>query len=236
MLSIFKREVKAYFLTPSGYVFIAVFILLTGFFFITYNVAYGTTDFSGTIGNMQIILLFAVPILTMRLLAEERKSGTEQLLLTSPVSLTGIVVGKYLAALFIFFVSVVLSFVYPAILAMFGSIDPVKTAGGYAGLFLLGASFIAFGLFTSSLVEHQGASAALSFGGLLVLWLIEWLSPLVSSRAAIEVINMVSLLRRSEDLLLGVVEAGPLVYYLSFILLFIFLTVRIIEKRRWSEG
>ena len=104
------------------------------------------------------------------------------------------------------------------------------------GLFLLGASFIAFGLFTSSLVEHQGISAALSFGGLLILWLIEWISPLVANTTAVEVINWVSLLRRSEDLILGILEAGPLVYYLSFILLFIFLTVRIIEKRRWSEG
>lgn len=236
MLSVFKREVKAYFLTPLGYVFIAVFILLTGFFFFSYNVAYRVTDFSVTVGNMQTILLFTVPILTMRLLAEERRNGTEQLLLTSPASLTGIVMGKYLAALFIFFVSIVLSFVYPAILSVFGGIDFLKTAGGYVGLFLLGASFIAFGLFTSSLVEHQGISAALSFGGLLILWLIEWISPLVANTTAVEVINWVSLLRRSEDLILGILEAGPLVYYLSFILLFIFLTVRIIEKRRWSEG
>jgi ABC-2 type transport system permease protein len=234
MIAVFKRELKSYFFSPIGYIFIGFFLLLSGYFFAAGNLMQGTADLKMIFGNMSIVFLFLVPILTMRLISEEMKSKTDQLLLTSPVSLTGIVVGKYLAALAVYFVSLLITFVYPAILFIYSKPAVGEILSGYLGFFLMGASFIAIGLFISSLTENQVISAVASFGVLLLLWLIDWIVPFVQNPFLGKAIGWFSILKRYEDFTLGILNLSPIVYYISFTSAFVFLTIRVLEKKRWS--
>lgn len=236
MLAIFKREVRAYFLSPIAYVFIGAFLVLSDIFFMLGNIFQQQTNFNYTLGSLQLVLLFVVPILTMKLIADERKTKTDQLLLTSPVSVTGIVVGKYLAALFVFFVTLVISLVYPIILFAFGHPSLPELINAYIGFFLLGAAFIAVCVFASSLTDNQVIAAIIGFASLLSLWMIEWIGQSVRSQLFMNIISWLSLLKRYGDFMSGILRPGPIIYYISFSVLFIFLAIRAIEKRRWSEG
>lgn len=234
MSAIFWKEVKSYFYSPMAYILIGLFILLTSIFFIP-NLVYGSGDFSYSIANMGFILLFIVPVLTMRILAEDRKNGTEVLLITSPASIASIVVGKYLAACFVFGVLTVLTFIYPIVLLSFGATFTVQLIGGYIGFILLGATFISVGVFASSLTENQIISVIISFVSLLIMWLAGELSTMIGGFAS-KILDWFSLMSRYEDFSRGILGLSPVVYYLSFIAVFLFLTIRVIEKRRWSQG
>lgn len=234
MFAIFKREVKAYFYSPIAYVLIGLFILLSSIFFIQ-NLNYQIADFNGNLSTMGFILIFIVPILTMKILAEDRKNGTEVLLITSPVSLTRIVVGKYLAVLFVFLVITVITFLYPVILVIFGGSITAQLIGGYIGFILLGASLISVGVFASSLTENQVIAAIISFVSLLIMGII---GPLSSSAGGVlgKVLGWLSVVSRNYDFNMGILSLSPIIYYLSFTTIFLFLTIRVIEKRRWSQG
>lgn len=234
MLAIFKREVKSYFYSPIAYVLAGFFILLSSIFFLS-NLGSQYADFNWNLSNMTILLLFIVPILTMRILAEDRKSGTEVLLVTSPSSLTGIVVGKYLASLVVFLVMVGLTFIYQVILFTFGKPDVPPLIGGYIGFILLGAAMISVGVFASSLSENQVISAVVGFVSLLVMWLVDSVAGFVGGIAA-KVLSWFSLLSRFDEFSKGILNLSPIVYYLSFTAVFLFLTIRIIDRRRWSQG
>lgn len=234
MAAIFWKEVKSYFYSPMAYILIGLFILLTSIFFLP-NLIYGQGSFNSTLSTMGFILLVIVPILTMRILAEDRKNGTEVLLITSPVSITSMVVGKYLAVCFVFLIMTVLSFVYPIVLAAFGGTFTVELVGGYVGFLLLGMTFIAVGVFASSLTENQVVAVIISYVALLIMWLAGSLSSMLGGVAA-KILNWFSLLSRYEDFNRGILGLSPVVYYLSFVAVFLFLTTRVIEKRRWSQG
>ncbi|EMS71993.1 ABC transporter permease, partial [Ruminiclostridium cellobioparum] len=152
MYSIFKKEFKSYFNSPTAYVMIGLFIFISSMLFYM-NLASATAEYNFNLNYMALILVLIVPILTMKVLADERKSGTEVLLITSPASLTSIVVGKYLAAFSVFLVMTGITLIYPIILAVLGEPAVSEIIGGYIGFILLGASFIAFGVFASSLTE-----------------------------------------------------------------------------------
>ena len=187
------------------------------------------------LSTMGFILLFIVPILTMRILAEDRKNGTEVLLLTSPTSLPKIILGKFFAAYTVFFVMTAITFVFPIILSFYGGPITPQVVGAYFGFLLLGAAFIAFGVFSSSLTENQIIAAVIGFVGLLIMWLADALAPVVGGFLG-KVLGWLSLLTRYNDFYNGILGLGPVVYYLSFTGVFIFLTVRVIERRRWSQG
>ncbi len=235
MLAIFKREVRAYFYSPIAYVLIGFFIVLSSIFFLLGNLGYQSADFNSNLSTMGFLLLFIVPILTMRSIAEDRKNGTEVLLVTSPVGLSGIVVGKYLAAFFVFLVMTVITFIYPIILFIFGSPALPALVGGYVGFILLGAAFISVGVFVSSLTENQVVAAVASFVFLLVTWIIQPLAGYVGGIGA-KVLNWFSLTSRYDNFNRGIFELDPVVYYISFVAVFLFLTIRVMEKRRWSQG
>jgi ABC-2 type transport system permease protein len=184
---------------------------------------------------MGFILIVVIPILTMRIMAEDRKHGTEVLLITSPVNITSIVVGKFLAVYSVFLVMTVLTFVYPAVLLAFGAKFTVQLVGGYIGFLLLGATYIAVGVFASSLTENQVIAVIISYVSLLIMWLADYVSNLVGGFAS-KVLNWFSILSRYDDFNRGILGLSPVVYYLSFTAVFLFLTVRVIEKRRWSQG
>lgn len=234
MLAVFKKELRAYFYSPIGYIFVGFFLLLSGYFFAVGNLMQEIADIKMVLGNISFIFLFLVPILTMRLISEEMKSKTDQLLLTSPVSLTGVVVGKYLAALAVFFISLLATATYPVILYLFSKPALGEILGGYLGFFLMGAAFISIGLFVSSMTENQVISAVSTFGVLLLLWLMDWITSFIQNPWIARAIEWLSVLKRFEKFSLGILSLSPIVYYISFILVFVFLTIRILERKRWS--
>ncbi len=234
MTAIFRKEVKSYFYSPIAYILIGLFILLTSIFFWP-NLLYQYADFNGTLSTMGFILIFIIPVLTMRILAEDRKNGTEVVLITSPVSLTGVVLGKYLATLFVYLVITAITFIYPIILLAFGGQLTVQLVGGYIGFILLGASFIAVGVFASSLTENQVVAVVIGFVSLLIMWIADSIGSMIGGFAA-KILSWFSLISRYEDFNGGILSLSPIIYYLSFIAVFLFLTIRVIEKRRWSQG
>jgi ABC-2 type transport system permease protein len=234
MAAIFWKEVKSYFYSPMAYILIGLFILLTSIFFLPF-LMYGYGEFNSTLSTMGFILLVIVPVLTMRILAEDRKNGTEVLLITSPASVTSIVVGKFLAVYFVFLIMTVITFIYPIVQLSFGARFTVQLIGGYIGFLLLGATYIAVGIFASSLTENQVVAVIISYASLLIMWLASSLTSIVGGFAA-KVLGWFSILSRYEDFNRGILGLSPVVYYLSFTAVFLFLTVRVIEKRRWSQG
>jgi len=236
MWAVFKREVQSYFFSPLGYVIMGFFLLVSGFFFTANNIFPMNSSFNAVLGNTSFIFLMLVPILTMRLLSEEKKTKTDQMLITSPLSLTAIVLGKYFAAVSVFLATLVISFVYPIILLTLGQPSVGEIVAGYIGFFLMGCTFIAVGLFISALTENQITAATSTFGVLLLLWVIDWVVPNINSPAVVSIIEWVSVLKRFSSFMMGVLSPSPIIYYLSFSALFVFLTIRVIEKRRWSEG
>jgi len=234
MFSIFKKEFKSYFNSPVAYVMIGLFIFISSMVF-NINLSEGIAEYIFNLNYMSLILILIVPILTMKLLADERKSGTEVLLVTSPASLTSIVVGKYLAAFSVFLVMTGITFIYPIILSVLGEPYLPEVIGGYVGFILLGAAFISFGVFASSLTESQIISAIVSVVGLLMMWLLQGIAPSLGGIWS-KILSWFSLYSRTEDFFAGILSLGPVVYYLSFSAVFVFLTIRVIEKRRWSKG
>lgn len=175
MLAILKREFRAYFLTPAGYVFMGFFLLISGFFFTLTNLFPGDPNYNGFLGNITFTFLIVVPILTMRLISEETRQKTDQLLLTSPLKVSEIVIGKYLAAVGVFLFALLVTCLYPYIMQFHGFIAFWEIIGGYIGFFLLGASFIAVGLLISSLTDNQVSAAVATFGILLLIWLLDFI-------------------------------------------------------------
>ncbi len=176
MLAVLRRELKAYFASPIGFIFVGFFILIAGVFFALSNLLSGNPDYTGMLSSLTFIFLFLVPILTMRLISEEMRQKTDQLLITSPLSITGIVMGKYLAAVGVFLITLLITVLYPVIMSFFaiGGLAGWEILGGYIGFFLLGSSFIAVGLFFSSLTDNQLMAAVITFAALLLIWILDY--------------------------------------------------------------
>jgi ABC-2 type transport system permease protein len=233
ILAISGKEARSYFASPIAYVVMAMFLLITGYFFAAYVGNTGLAMLDGLFSTGTIIMLMLVAsLLTMRLLAEEQKLGTIELLLTAPVRDWEVVIGKYLASLAVFVVMVGLTLYYPLLLFWFGDPDPGPIFSGYVGLFLLGASFLSVGLLASSLTSNQIVSAVLAFGLLILVWVMAGAGGFVSGAPA-EVISYMSLSFHLGDFVKGVIDTKDIIYYLSFIALFLFLAVRSLETRRW---
>ena len=233
MFAIIKKEVKSYFVTPLAYVVIFFFMILSSIFFWMRNLNYQLAEYTSVLGPMGFLLVFIIPLLTMKILSDDRKNSTFILYSTSPVSITDIVLGKYFAILIVYIVIILFTFIFPLILMIFGSPDLVKIIGGYIGFFLLGASFISVGVFISSLSESQIISAVFTFICLLIIWLIDSISGAFAGNIA-KVMRWFSLLSRYEKFNTGILKLDSVLFFISFIFIFLFLTVRVLEKRRWS--
>lgn len=227
-----RRELNAYFLSPAAYVVLALFLLLSGFFFSTWVIPSRQADLRPVLSNMALALLFLAPALTARLWAEERKQGTDEFLLTAPVSTTQVVLAKYLAALFLFLLYLATTLVYPIILEVWGQPDWGATLTGYLGLLLLGGTALAAGLFASSLTDSQMVAALLSFAILLCFWLLAWAGDALPARWT-PVLQSLSLTGHYGDFAKGVLDSTHLVYFLSVIGGFLFLTAQRLESTRW---
>lgn len=287
MLAVLSKEFKSYFYSATGYVFMGVFLLICGIFFANYNLIPASPLYSNVLSSITFIFLILVPILTMKVLAEEKHQKTDQMLLTSPLSVGEIVVGKYLASVSLFFLTLVITLLYPFILSRYGTVPVGEITATYIGFALMGASLIAIGVFVSSLTENQVVSAVASFGLLLFIWIIDWIqqglpngstSGIVLAGIIAAVIALVfyqstkniiisaaefligaavilmlclknkavfegfvpkffswfSLTQRFQNFSMGIVDLSSVVFYITFSIAFVYLTVRMIEKRRWN--
>lgn len=233
MKAIFKRELAAYFTSPIGYVFIGVFAFISGFYFNDYVLVSGSGDISIPMYSSLLILVLLVPVLTMRLIAEERANRTDQLLLSAPVSVWGVALGKLTAAMCVFAGAMVTSFPYVVIIAIHGSPVWGKILASYLGFLLLGLCFVSIGLFFSSVTESQIIALVITLGVLLASFLASIL-PSTGIDVLNQVISLVAVTERFVNFRNGILMAEDIIYYLSISALFVFLTVRNIEKRRWS--
>lgn len=249
--AICKKEIKTYFTSPIAYVVITVFLVLVGFFFYSLILWFNSQSlqmarnpyyqqqmninqmvYSPLFHNISIILLLMIPLLTMRLLAEEKKANTDELLYTCPISINQIILGKYFASLFVLVVMLLLTGVLSIFTFAYGNPEIVPILSGYLGLFLMGAAFMSAGIFFSSLTENQIVSAVLTFGALLLFWILNWAS---YSAGGIwkAVLNYLSFFQHFDDMTKGILDTTHIVYYISFIFFGLFLTHSVIQSRRW---
>jgi ABC-2 type transport system permease protein len=229
-----KRELRAYFLTPLGYVIIAVMYFFTAYYFFTYNLYGNTTDTSTLFAMLFSVAMFLVPVLTMRLLSEERRAKTEQTLLTAPVSRTGIVLSKYAAALLIYLLAISGTLVMALVLEVYSQPDWSMVIGNFIGLFLLGAALISICLLISAFTESQVMAAVGGFGISLFLTLVDAMAYVVQSPLLRLFFTQISFNDRYHGFTLGIVDAASVCFFLSVTGLFLALTVVALERRRWS--
>ena len=232
-LTITWKETTTYFASPMAYIIGGVFLALTGYFFVqSVGVPFAEASNRGWMQNTALIFILWSPSMTMRLLAEEQKLGTLELLMTSPVRDYEIVMGKYLATLIILLVTIAFTLYYGLLLSWFGDPDTGPFLTGYLGLILYGATTLAIGLLTSSLTSNQVVAAVLGFGTLLIMTLIGQATSVTSGTTAV-ILEQLSLTGHFTDFARGIIDTNNIVYFLSVTAVFLFLTVRNVESRRW---
>jgi len=258
LYAIYRKEMGHYFVSPIAYIFIGLFLILTAFFFNVILAGVIKQSFQMEMQSMQFgqpssfdvpaavlrdffgllstLILFFTPILTMSVYAEERKRGTMELLMTSPVSELEIVLGKFLASLSLFAIMLLPTASYLIFMVLHS--EPMlpwrMLLAGYAGALLLGGSLLALGSFVSSLTENQLIAAVITFAASLFIWVLDIARS--SDTGAGAVLQYLSVIRHYEDFTRGVIDTSSLIYYFSFIVLFIFLTVRSVDSMRWRRA
>ena len=287
MLAIYKKELRAYFNGIIGWLFIAFFLAFIGLYFFLNNLFYGYTHFGYSLYSVGVIFILLVPMITMRIMAEENKQKTDQLLFTSPVSVEKIILGKFLAVISVFGIVMLITCAYPLIMSAFGEVNLAMNYAAIAGFFLLGCAYFAIGTFISALTESQAFAAVLTFVVVLftclmdgiaslfstsarTVWLvfafllllvavltwilmksklvtgvfilvsqgvlagIYFLKPTLLEGSVAKVFDWFSVESRYEDFVNGVLNISSVVYYISIVVLFLFLTIQAIKKRRWN--
>ncbi len=227
------RELYSLFASPIAYLVIAFFLVMNGYLFSIILFNSQQASMSTSFADMAIILLFLAPSITMRLLSEEQRSGTIELLLTSPLRESELVLGKWLGAMGFYLVMLALTLPYPLFLLKYGSPDLGQVAGGYVGIILVGGVFLAIGLFISSLTQNQIIALAASIGVLLVLWLFQGAGQSFGSGGGASLAQYLALAPHFDSFTSGNIRLNDLVYYLSLIVIALFLAVRSVETRRW---
>ena len=232
-IAIAWKESKSYFSTPTAYIVGAMFLVLTGIFFV-FDISRPFADASvrSFINWAAFFVVFLSPLLTMRLLAEEQKLGTLELLLTSPVRDWEVVAGKYIASFLILIATIALTVYYVLLLYFFGNPDSGPVLSSYLGLFLYGAAALSIGLLASSLSSNQIVAAVVGMAVLLTLSNVDRVASLVEGVTA-DVLNGVSMNAHFLDFTRGIIDTSHVIYYLSLTAVFLFLTVRSLETRRW---
>ena len=289
MIAILGKEFKHYFKSPIGYVFMGFVFVVFGILF-TVNLFYQNSDYSQVVGSqitIMFVLFFGTPLITMKLLAEEKNKRTDQLIITSPINITDFILGKYFAASGLFLLTIILTMIQPLILSIFGEIPIPKIIGSYIGFMLLGCSLIAMGLFISALSSSQMIAAVVTYIvflailfsdtiiltlpkdrlssilfasllviiitllvyfivknivitititaiGIAIIVMIYIVNPIFYDGFMINFFGYFSLLARFKTFTMGILDLGSIIYYISISIIFVFLSVQVIEKRRWS--
>lgn len=234
MGAIFRRELLAYFTTPIGYIFLALFYAGAGLFFNMTALSSGSADMAYIFTLLIYVLLVVIPILTMRTLSEEKNQKTDQCLLTAPISLGGLVMGKFLAAFLIFSLAVSITVVYAVVVSAFAQPDWTVVIGNIVGFLLLGSAFISIGIFVSSLTENQIVSAIISFAAMLLCYLLSAIAQIIPIEWLSGIISNLSFVDRYTGFTYGLFDLSNVLFFISATAVFLYLTVRVLEKRRWS--
>lgn len=232
LLALFNKELNSYFVSPMAYIFTMIFLIIAGYFFWVILLDTRQAAMRDTFSVIGSVLLFVTPMLTMRLLAEERKAGTIELLYTSPLSSAQIVVGKFMAAWTIYTIMFAFTLSYPVILFALGRPEVMPLITGYGGLILMAGCYTAVGLFASSLTENQLIAGIISFALLLAFLVIDWLKIYLTSPLAESVVKHVSFFEHYDGLRKGVVGTTDIAYFVFFIFFMLFATTRIVEMER----
>lgn len=232
ILAIAGRELRTYFVSPLAYVVAAFFMLVAGYLFSLILFHTRQASLQPLFQNLTVMFLLITPALTMRLLADERRTGTIELLMTSPVRDRDLVLGKYLAVVAYLAFLLALTLVFPVILAFAGSPDWATVWTGYVGTLLLGASFMAIGVFASSLTSNVIVAAMITFAFSLVVWLLPSAGGMFGAPVS-DVLTYLSPINHQENLNRGVLDTSDLLFYGSFILAFLFMTIRSVETYHW---
>lgn len=287
MLAVYKKELRSYLTSMVGYVFIAFVLLILGIYFTAYNLQYASPDFGATLNSVTFLFLVITPILTMRILAEEKKNRTDQLLLTAPISVWKVILGKYLSMVTIYAIPVVISAFYPLIMGRYGVISYPMAYVAVIGFFFLGCAQIAVGLFLSSVTESQVIAAVLTFGILFCSYMMDgiesffsdtaissmvafliiavvvgivvyqltkniifsscvggvlaigiaavyFIKPTVFTGLIQKFLNLFAIANHFDNFVGGIFDVTGIIYMVSVVCIFVFLTVQCIQKRRWS--
>ena len=287
MLAVYKKELRSYLTSMVGYVFIAFILLIMGIYFTAYNLQYASPDFGATLSSVTFLFLIITPVLTMRILAEEKKNRTDQLLLTAPVPVWKVVLGKYLSMVTIYAIPIIISVFYPMIMGKYGVISYPMAYVAVIGFFFLGCAQIAVGLFLSSVTESQVIAAVLTFGILFCSYMMDGIESFFSDTAVSSMVaflilavvlgivvyqltkniifsscvggvlvivvaavyfikptiftgliqkflNLFAIANHFDNFVGGIFDVTGIIYMLSVVCIFVFLTVQCIQKRRWS--
>ncbi len=287
MSAIFKKEIMTYFKTVTGYGFLGFFVLITGYFFVSQNIVAANANYNETLAGSMIMFLILVPVLTMRLFAEEARQKTDQLLYAAPIKVTDIVIGKFLAAAALMLIGIVITLVFPYLLSRSGQLAWGMTFVGMLGYFMMGMCLISVGIFISVLTDNQIVAAAATFAsvflllmmdnisssapisvgssvvflalavaaialtvysgtknitvsgifaiiGYVIMGVLYFINPNIYDGVIVKVLSWFSVLSRFENFYMGILSVSDVVYYITFTCAFLYFTVNVIEKRRWS--
>ena len=239
MLSILKREISSYFTSPLGYVFLAVFYGFSGLFLWMNCLVQGSADMSGVFMMMFFIIVILIPVLTMRTMAEEKHRKTDQLTLTSPLSLIGLIAGTIIASFFVFLCAAVSLLIYALFIAKAVSDTGNAFAwqsfwGNLVGLILMGGVFISAGIFISNLTENQMIAAIGSIGANIALCMFDIISAYIPVDAVKNVLSALTVFNKYSEFTYGLFSIKNILFFVSIITIFLFLTARVTERRRWS--
>lgn len=287
MLAIYKKELRTYFTSMIGYVFIALFLAIIGIYFYRDNLLSRVANFEYTVAQFSFIFVLLIPLLTMRLMAEENKQKTDQLLLTSPVTAGDIIIGKYFAVLTVLCFVIAIICTYPLIMTLYGDVPFATSYASLIGFMLLGGAYIAMGLFLSSLTDSQVVAAVITFivffatlfmegvarslstnnktafmffaSLIVIICIILWImmrnivvcigtgiigigilasvylfNPTLLDGAIVRFFSWLSVTGRFNNFYMGILDLADIIYYLSIIFVFLFLSIQVIKKKRWS--
>jgi len=237
MIAVFKRDFVAYFTSAIGYIYIGAYIFVLNLMFYFNNMLSSSSSVSGIFSFMLLMLMFVTPILTMRVFSEDFKLKTDQLLFTSPVRFSAIVLGKFLSSLAVFMILLALTLVWPLVISEFGENNVGEVLGNYLGIFCIGAAYISMGIFISALTENQVVAAVGSLCLFVALYIFEMLAISFYTSGALpgfvmRTLLFISIFGRYGDITRGLLSLDVIVFFLSVCAVFIFLTIRVLEKRR----
>lgn len=235
MGAVFRRELRSFFTNPIGYVVLAVMYAISGYFFFNYNLSINSADMTILFSQLLSVVMLAIPFLTMRLFSEEKRQKSDQALFTAPVSLTSIVLGKFLATLLLFIIGLSITLVF-AVVTAFGKAIPdwSMIIGNFLGLSLVGGLIISIGVFVSALTESQVIAAIGTLALSFLLLLVDLVNALFTNFAWIsKATSFLSVATRYSDFVIGLIYYDNVFFFLSLQALFLFLTVRVLDKRRW---
>lgn len=234
MSAIWKRELRSYLKSPVGYVYLFLYLIIAGACFSLFNLANYSSDVSYYFYFSCYIMILVIPILTMKLFPEERKNKTDQILITAPISITQMVLGKFFAAYTMFLISLIPSIFCMGFLALNGHVEVGILAGSYIGILLVGAAYIAIAMLMACITESQIIAFMMGFFTLLIFAICDILQSVINVSFINKLLGVISVATRFEKLATGLFDFSAIFYFLSLTVVFLFLIIRIIDKRRWS--